>query len=87
MSEIEQKIKELEDLIEQYNKEYVAECLSIVQDPNYDIYNKKQNAKIDKIANKYAELLLPVKQELNELYEKLYNEKDEEIKKKYIDIN
>ena len=66
MTDLE-RIQEIEKEIETLEKSYAEECARMYNEPDFDIYDKKWIKKVNKLASKYADLFLPLKEEHDEL--------------------
>ena len=73
----EEKIALVEKEIEAIEMSYAEACVELTKEKGFDEYLPKWQKKIDKLAHKYALLLVPLKEEHDEL-RILINEKKEE---------
>lgn len=85
MSDLE-RIKELEYQIDNIQAAYAKEISKIYNSKGFDLYAPKWDNKIKKCASKYADLILPLKMEHEELRLKVIEEDEIIRKKKYKDL-
>ena len=86
MEELLKQISLVEEEVKRAETDYANECVELTKCKGFDLELKKWKRKVDKIANKYADIIIELKRRYNELRD-LANEKEEEIRKsKYKDI-
>lgn len=85
MKEKEKRIKEIEYQLSVVEDAYVKETKKLQDMEGFDIYSPKWKKKIRAVADKYAEIILNLQDEYNELRE--YLNKQEELKRKSKFVN
>ena len=80
MKELLSEIENVEKEIKKIQEDYAKECVDLYNKKDFDYYKPKWQRKIDKIAGKYADLLIPLHDKHNEL-RKEANIREEEIRK------
>jgi len=81
-----ERARSLEEQIDNVEHAYAQECVNLYNQKGFDEYSPKWQKKISKLAGKYAEILLPLKAEHEELVELIAIEQEEIRKKKYKDV-
>ena len=86
MEELLKEIQTIEEEIESLEEGYAQECFLLTQKKGFDSYKNKWRKKIDALAEKYADLILPLKHRHDEIRAQIADIEEEERKKKYIDV-
>lgn len=85
MEKLLNEIKEIEEELESLEEGYANECAVLAKKPGFDSYANKWRKKIDVIAEKYAELMIPLRERHEELRREAIRIDEENRKKKYRD--
>jgi len=85
VEEILKQIALVEEEIKSLEKGYADECVELYKQKGFDLYKPKWAKKIEKVAGKYADLIIPLKDKYNELRKQANRLEEEERKKKYKD--
>ena len=83
MEELLNRVNQIKQEIDDYIKQYADECVVLFQTKGFDQYKAKWQKKIRKIADKYAEFIVPLKDEHNKLCEEIEIKQEEIRKSKY----
>ena len=78
MDKLLEEIRKLEENIETARKAYEDDCLELFKQPGFDIYKRKWDKKLEKLAEKHAPLLAELVDKHKELkleYEQKLDEK------------
>lgn len=79
------RIAELEGIIKKIEWAYVEEGRKLVEETKFDPDKERDMKKLVKIADKYLDLLIPLREELMDLQQKEQEKKEIERKRKYKD--
>ena len=85
VKELKNKLKEIEDNINDIEKAYAEECLALTKQKGFDMYKTKWKKKVNKIADKYAGELVDLQDKHSEIVKELDDKLEEQRKKKYKD--
>ena len=80
-----QQLKFLQSRIELMQQEYAYEIAELTKKRGFDSYSEKWQGKMERIASKYADLILPLKEEHDELADKINKAEEEKRKSQYVD--
>ena len=85
MEELEKEIIAVKERCDNIEKAYAEECLVLSQQKGFDIYKPKWQRKLDKLAEKYAEYLVPERLKHKELLNEYEDKLEEKRKSQYRD--
>ena len=75
-----ERLREIEKRVEQLEEAYAEELAELSKSRGFDVYEKKWDKKMEQLAQKYADLIYPLKSEHDELRAEV--NKDAEMRRK-----
>jgi len=85
MELLKKEAQNIEKEIEQYQNEYAEECVKLYNTEGYDSYKPKWQKKIESLAKKYADLILPLTKRHQQICDEIEVKLEEKRKSKFKD--
>ncbi len=80
-----ERLEEVEQDLNRLQKAWAQELAEMSKKRGFDMYAPKWEKKMQALANKYADLIYPLKAEQNRLADKLNDEEEAARRNKYVD--